>query len=130
MKRAADNFAVSLWGELLYGNPNFHEGGAVLSLSDKIMDLAVSPWSNLWHAIQRLLGLVAADEPTKSEAKVRADLAGLAEENMAILETHELHHPKAPPKTIRNLSLNSGGGRYGPLSDFAYELTHLNVFGS
>lgn len=69
-------------------------------------------------------------EPTRSEAKLRAKVAIIVDKNIEILEEYERKNPEAPLKTIRNLSVMTGGGRTGPLSQFASEFTNLNLFGS
>lgn len=127
---AADNFALALWGETLYGNPQNHVGGRVLSLSETILDLAGDPWPSIWYSFQLLLKLVTPGEPTRSEAKLRAKVAKVVDNNIERLEEHERKNPEAPLKTIRNLSVMTGGGRTGPLSEFASEFTNLNLFGS
>ena len=126
----ADNFALALWGEILYGNPQNHVGGRVLNLSEKILDLAGNPWPSIWYSFQLFFKLVTPGEPTRSEAKLRAKVANVVSANMRILEEHERNYPDAPLKTIRNLSVMTGGGRTGPLSLCASEFTNLNVFGS
>ena len=127
---SAENFAVALWGEILYGNPNYHVCGRVLSLSQTIMDLAGDPWSTVWYALQSVLKLVTPGEPTRSEAKLRGRLAKVVENSIAKLEEFERNNPDAPLKTIRNLSVMTGGERTGSLSKFASEFTSLNLFGS
>lgn len=124
-----DNFALALWGETLYGNPQNHVGGRVLHLSEIVLDLAGNPWPSVWYGFQLFLKLVSPGEPTRSEAKLRAKIEKVVEGNMEILEEYERHNPDAPLKTIRNLSVMSGGGRRGPLSPFAAEFTSLNIFG-
>jgi hypothetical protein len=74
------------------------------------------------------LKLVAPGEPTRSEAKLRARVANVVQRNIGILEEYECSNPDAPLKTIRNLSIMTGGGRTGPLSKLASEFTNLNVF--
>ncbi|KAL8793065.1 MAG: hypothetical protein Q9195_004377 [Heterodermia aff. obscurata] len=125
----ADNFALALWGETLYGNPQNHVGGRVLHLSETILDLAGNPWPSIWYGFQLFLKLVSPGEPTRSEARLRAKVAKIVDGNMGILEEYERDNPDAPLKTIRNLSVMSGGGRTGPLSPFASEFTSLNIFG-
>ena len=70
---------------------------------------------------------MAPGEPTRLEAKLRARVAKVVEENIEILEEY---NPDAPLKTIRNFSVMSGGGRTGPLSKLASDFTNLNLFGS
>ncbi|KAH0562823.1 hypothetical protein GP486_002548 [Trichoglossum hirsutum] len=130
IRYSADIFAIALWGEILYGNPNNHVGGHVLSLSDTIIHLAGNPWSSIWYFFQLLLKLVTPGEPTRSEAKLRARLAKVVERNMEKLEEYEHNNPDAPLKIIRRLSVMTGGGRTGPLSKSASEFTNLNLFGS
>ena len=127
---AADNFALALWGETLYGNPQNHVGGRILSLSGTILDLAGDPWPSIWYSFQLFFKLVIPGESTRSEAKLRAKVTSIVDGNMRILEEYERTNPDAPLKTIRNLSVMTGGGRSGPLSSFASEFSNLNVFGS
>ena len=126
---AADDFALALWGETLYGNPQNHVGGQILGLSKIILDLAGDPWPSIWYSFQLFLKLVTPGEPTRSEAKLRKKVTKVVDRNMEILEEHERRNPDAPLKTIRNLSVMSGGARTGPLSQFASEFTSLNIFG-
>lgn len=130
IRYSADNFAIALWGETLYGNPNHHVGGRVLSLSETIINLAGDPWPSVWYSVQLFLKLVTPGEPTRSEASLRAKVSKVVERNMGKLEEYERNNPDAPLKTIRNLSVMTGGGRTGPLSKFASEFTNLNLFGS
>ena len=125
-----DNFAIALWGETLYGNPNHHVGGRVLALSETIINLAGNPWPSVWYSFLLFLKLVNPGDPTRSEAKLRAKVAGVVEKNIEKLEEYEHKNPDAPLKIIRNLSVMTGGGRTGPLSRFASEFTNLNLFGS
>ena len=129
IRYSADNFAIALWGETLYGNPHHHVGGQVLSLSETIINLAGNPWPSVWYSIQLFLKLVTPGEPTYSEAKLRAKVAKVVDKNVERLEEYERSNPEAPLKTIRNLSVMTGGGRTGPLSKFASEFTNLNLFG-
>lgn len=130
IRYSADNFAIALWGETLYGNPNHHVGGKVLSLSETIINLAGDPWPSVWYSFQLFLKLVKPGEPTRSEANLRSQVAKVVERNIGKLEEYERNNPDAPLKTIRNLSVMSGGARTGPLSKFAAEFTNLNLFGS
>ncbi|KAI9773767.1 MAG: hypothetical protein M1839_002000 [Geoglossum umbratile] len=125
----ANNFAIVLWGEDLYGSPNHHVVGPMLSVSDTIVNLSGSPWTPVWYYFQLLLKLVTLGKPTRSEAKLRARVDKLVQRNIGNLEEYERNNPGAPLKTIRNLSVMTGGGRTGPLSKLASEFTKLNVFG-
>lgn len=129
IRYSADNFAIALWGETLYGNPNHHVGGKVLSLSEHIITLAGDPWPSVWYSVQLFLKMVNPGEPTRSEAKLRAKVSKVVEGNIKKLEDFERNNPEAPLKTIRNLSVMTGGKRNGPLSKFAAEFTNLNLFG-
>lgn len=82
---AADNFALALWGETLYGNPRNHIGGGILSLSGTILDLAGDPGASIWYSFQMGLRLVVPGQPTRSEAKLRAKVAKIVDGNMRIL---------------------------------------------
>jgi len=129
IRYSINNFAIALWGETLYGNPSHHIDGRVLSLSETIITLAGDPWPSVWYSFQLFLKLVAPGEPTRSEAKLRARVAKIVKRNIGILEEYEYNNPDAPLKTIRNLSIMTGGGRTGPLSKLASEFTNLNLFG-
>lgn len=129
IRYSADNFAIALWGETLYGNPHHHVGGKVLALSEKIITLAGDPWPSVWYSFQLMLGMVKPGDPTRSEAKLRSSVAKVVEGNVQKLEAFEKANPDAPLKTIRNLSVMTGGGKTGPLSEFAKEFTNLNLFG-
>jgi hypothetical protein len=126
---SAGNFAIALWGEILYGNPNYHIGGHVMSLSQTILNLAGSPWPSIWYSLARILHLVTPGQPTLSEAKIRARVAEVVDGSVKKLEKFEHNNPDAPLRTIRVISVKTGGGRTGPLSNFASEFTNLNVFG-
>ncbi len=130
IRDSTNDFAIALWGELLYGNPNYYVGGRVLSLSETIINLAGDPWPSVWYSLQLFLKLVTPGEPTRSEAKLQAKVTKLIARNIEKLEEHERNNPDAPLKSIRNLSVMTGGGRTGPLSRFALEFTKLNLFGS
>ena len=130
IRYSADNFAIALWGETLYGNPDHHVGGRVLSLSETIINLAGNPWPSVWYSILLFLKLVTPGEPTRSEARLRSKVAKVVERNLVKLEEYERNNPDAPLKTIRNLSVMTGGSRTGPLSKFASEFTNLNLFGA
>ena len=125
----ADNFAIALWGETLYGNPNHHVDGQVLSLSETIINLAGNPWPSVWYSILLLFNLVNPGEPMRSEAKLRGRVAKVVEGNLVKLEEYERNNPDAPLKTIRSLSVATGGSKTGQLSRFATEFTNLNLFG-
>ena len=130
IRYSADNFAIALWGDILYGNPNHYVGGRVLSLSETLITLAGNPWLSVWYSFLLFLKLVNPGEPTHSKAKLRAKVAKVVENNIGKLEEYEQNNPDAPLKTIRNLSVMTGGGITGPLSKFAFEFTNLNLFGS
>ena len=115
---------------MLYANPNYHVGGRVLSLSEVIITLVGNPWPSIWYPFLLFLKLVSPGEPTRSEAKLRAKVADIIEENIRNLAEYEQSNPDAPLKTIRNLSIMTGGGLTGPLSKFALEFANLNLFGS
>ena len=100
---STENFAVSLWGEILYGNPNYHVGGHVLSLAGIILKLAGDPWPPIWYFFQLLLKRVTPGESTRSEAKLRTKVSEVIEKSIGKLEEYERDHPDAPLKTIRNL---------------------------
>lgn len=125
----ADNFAVALWGELLYANPNYHVGGQVIELAETVLDLAGNPWRSIWYSFQIFLGLVTAGEPMRSEAKVRTSMKYVIDDSLEKLEQYERNNPDAPLKIIRSISSMSGGSSTGPLSTLATEFTYLNLFG-
>lgn len=129
-RSSSENFGIALWGEILYGNPNLHIGGLVSDLSNTMLKLVSDPWSSIWHSLQVFLRLVTPGETTRSEGKVRARLVKIIESNIGKLEEYERNNPDAPLKAIRTLSVMTGGGRTGPLSQSAYDLTGINLFGS
>ena len=130
IRHSVDNFAIALWGEILYGNPNNHVDGHVLNLADTILNLAGSPWPSIWYSLQLFLMRVSPGEPTRSEAKLQARVTKVGRRNIKNLEEYEQNNPDAPLKTIRNLSFMTGGGRTGALSEFASQFVNLNLFGS
>ena len=101
-----------------------------MRLSETILDLAGSPWPSIWYSFQLFLKIVTPGEPTRLEAKLRAEVTKVVDKNIERLEEYERSNPDAPLKTIRNLSVMTGGGRNGPISPFASEFTNLNLFGS
>ena len=129
IKHAAENFAIALWGEVLYGNPNNHVDGRILDLSEILLHLAGSPWPSVRYSFHVFLKLVTSGQPTWSEAKIKRRVDQVIEDNLDILEEFEHNNPNAPLKSIRSLSVNSGGERVGPLSKLATEFTKLNLFG-
>ena len=100
---STENFAVALWGEILYGNPNYHVGGHVLSLAGIILKLAGDPWPPIWYFFQLLLKRVTPGQPTRSEAKLRTKVSEIIKKNIGKLEGYERDNPDAPLKTIRKL---------------------------
>ena len=98
-----ENFAIALWGEILYGNSNYHVGGQVLSLARRILKLAGDPWPPVWYFFQQLLRLVTPGEPTRSEAKLQTRLSNIIEKSIGRLQEYERDNPDAPLKAIRNL---------------------------
>ncbi|MCJ1274219.1 hypothetical protein MMC21_002014 [Puttea exsequens] len=129
IKDSADDFAIALWGDILYGNPNNHVGGQLLHLSETIMDLAGNPWASVWYSLHLFLKLVTPGEPTRSEARLRATMDKAVQNNIEKLEDYERNNPYGPLKTIRSISIISGGGNTGPLSKFGSEFCNLNIFG-
>lgn len=130
IRHTVNDFAIALWGEILYGNPNNYVDGRVSSLADTIINLASSPWPSIWYSFQLFLKQVSLGKSTRSEAKLQARVTKVIERNIKKLEEYEHNNPDAPLKTIRNLSFMTGGGRTGPLSEFASQFTNLNLFGS
>ena len=100
---STENFAVSLWGEILYANPSYHVGGHVLSLAGITLKLAGDPWPPIWYFFQLLLKRVTPGEPTRSEAKLRTKVSEIIEKSIGKLEKHERDNPGAPLKTMRRL---------------------------
>jgi hypothetical protein len=125
----AEDFAISLWGGILYGNPENYTSGQVLSTSNKILKMSGSPWPNIWYYLQFCTGLVHRNEPITSEARLRTQLDQIVAENFAKMEEFERCHPEAPLKTMRKISVMSGGDRDGPLSQIAIDFANLNIFG-
>lgn len=130
IRHSADNFAISLWGDILYGNPGNHISGLVLNTSDKMLHMSGSPWPNIWYFLQLCVRLVRRGEPTRSEAKLRTKMDQIVAENITKMEEFEQSNPDAPLKTMRNFSVMSGGGKTGPLSQIAIDFANLNIFGS
>lgn len=126
---AANDFAISMWGEILYGNPGYYLSGEVLTLAEEIMDRAGSPWSSIWYNIQSFVGLIAPGAPTRSERKIKEGVDRIIGNSIQGLEECELNDAEAPLKLLRNLSVNSGGERTGPLSKPASDFAKLNFFG-
>ena len=100
---SAENFAIALWGEILYGNPNYHVGGHVLSLANIVLKLAGDPWPPIWYFFQLLLKRVTPGESTRSEAKLRSKISLVVGKSIGKLQEYERDHPNAPLKTIRKL---------------------------
>ena len=98
-----ENFAVSLWGEILYGNPSYHVGGHVLHLAGIVLKLAGDPWPPIWYFFQLLFKRVNPGESTRSEAKVRTKVSEIIQKSIGKLEEYERDNPDAPLKTMRKL---------------------------
>ena len=98
-----ENFAVALWGDILYGNPNYHVGGDVLSLAGIVLKLAGDPWPPIWYFFQLLFKRVTPGESTRSEAKLRTKVSEVIEKSIGKLKEYERDNPDAPLKTIRKL---------------------------
>ena len=129
IRHSIENFAIALWGQVLYGNPTNHVDGRILGLSEILLHSAGSPWPSVQYSFQVFLKLVTPGESTRSEAKIKRRVEQVIEDNLEILEEYEHKNPNAPLKGIRSLSVNTGGERLGPLSNFATEFTKLNLFG-
>lgn len=93
------------------------------------MKLIANPWPSIWYYFQLISKLVNSGEPTHAEAKLRSKVAKVIGRNINNLEEYECNNPDAPLKTIRELSVKTGGGRTGPLSSIASEFTNTNLFG-
>lgn len=129
IRHVADNFAATLWGDILYGRSDALTDGRVMSAASEILRRAGSPWPSALYSFMLTLGLVEPGKPTPSEAKVRAEIEDLYKKNVQHLEEYEHNNPDSPMKTIRSLSVANGGERTGPLSKFATQFARLNVFG-
>lgn len=129
IRHAADNFAATLWGEILYGRSDTLTDRRVMKVADEILRRAGSPWPSALYSFMLTFGLVEPGKPTPSEAKVRAEIESLYEKNVQHLGDHERNNPDSPMKTIRSLSVADGGKRTGPLTRFATQFARLNVFG-
>lgn len=130
IRHVADNFAVALWGDLLYGNPSNRVDSKVLTLSNTTMDMVGDPWSAVWYYFQLILRFISPGQPTRYETKLRSQIANVMRRNIANLHAHEAKPSNTTaPKTIRSISLQTGGTPTGPLSTFATEFANLNLFG-
>ncbi|KAJ8109622.1 hypothetical protein OPT61_g7328 [Boeremia exigua] len=129
IRRTADNFAATLWGDTLYGRADALTDNRVMRVASEILRRAGSPWPSALYSFLLTFGLVEPGKPTPSEAKVRAEIEDLYEKNVHDLEEYEENNPDSPMKTIRSLSVASGGKREGPLSGLATQFARLNVFG-
>lgn len=129
LKLDTDKFAISAWGELLYGNPRNHIDGEVWNVSEKILYFSGSIWNSVTYAVQVSLRVLTAGIPSHSERKVCKKIAEIINRNMIILEDHEKNNYHGPMKLIRSLSVQTGGPGAGQLSEFATEFANLNVFG-
>jgi DNA-binding Xre family transcriptional regulator len=129
IKYAMDNFALVLWGEHLYGNPNHHLDSQVLPVSNRIVELCGSPWPAIRYSLLALTRLVTPGKPTQGEASLRCQVTDIVDRNFKVLERNERDHPNAEPKTMRRISMQTGGSKTGPFSQFAVEFAHLNIFG-
>ena len=128
IRHSAENFAIALWGRLYTQSrkPCWRpRPGSILSNHQPAGD----PWPSVWYAVQLFLRLVTPGDPTRSETKLRGEVAKVVEGNICKLESYERNNRDAPLKAIRNLSVMTGGQRTGPLSKFASEFTNLNLFG-
>ena len=129
LKHATDSFALELWGDYLYSNPSYYLNERVIPVSDQIIDMCGSPWPAVRYNLLALARLVRPGKPMASERVLHCQVASIVKQNIAALERHERDHPDAAPRAIRRLSMLTGGGASGPISNFATEFAHLNFFG-
>ena len=125
----ADDYALALWGSLLYGNPNAHVKSRYKEIADGLLDVATSPWEALWYHVRTGFGLVGAGRPTRQEMHIREEVRANVKKNFDKLEEYERMFPEAPPTGMRRLSMLSGGESKGPFSPVAQEFGEWNLFG-
>jgi hypothetical protein len=130
IKRATDDYVISVWGEILYGNPLNHVDSSVWNVSEKVLFLSGNIWGSVKYSIHNFLGMLPPRSSTGSEAKVRKEVVDIIDRNMKVLCHYEKNNKEAPLKLMRRLSIITGGKKNGPLSEFASEFANLNVFGN
>ncbi|KAM7217249.1 Cytochrome P450 [Rhypophila decipiens] len=131
IRGATDRFAISLWGDILYGNPASHTDGKIVDVSNIILTRMVVPWSAFWHNLQLVLGLTSRGQPTAYEAKIRAQVSNIIDNNVNKLHEYETKDNSSMlgTKSIRAISVLTGGSINGPLSKFASEFARVNLCG-
>lgn len=129
MRHVADTFAAALWGENLYGRSDPKADEDVIRVADEILARAGGPWASMVYSFLLTFRLITPGEPTRSEARLRAEGEALVANNMECLQAYEKENPDAPMKTMRSLSVASGGDKTGPLNRFAGQFARLNLFG-
>ncbi|KAK4216798.1 putative cytochrome P450 [Rhypophila decipiens] len=132
MRSVVDRFAISLWGDILYGNPASHTDGKIVDVSNIILTRMVVPWSAFWHNLQLVLGLTSRGQPTAYEAKIRAQVGNIIDNNVNKLHEYEAKDMSSSllgTKSIRAISVLTGGSINGPLSKFASEFARVNLCG-
>lgn len=130
MRHVADTFAAALWGENLYGRSDHHADEEVIRVADDILARAGGPWASMVYSFLLTFRLITPGAPTRSEARLRAEGEAIVVNNLECLQAYERNNPDAPMKTMRNLSVASGGGKTGPLTKFAGQFARLNLFGN
>lgn len=130
MRHVADTFAAALWGENLYGRSDHQTDEEVIRVADEILARAGGPWASMVYSFLLTFRLITPGAPTWSEARLRAEGEALIANNFDCLHAYEQNNPDAPMKTMRALSVASGGRRTGPLTKFAGQFARLNLFGS
>lgn len=128
MKRVADNYSIAAWGDLLYGIPSYHADGHVWKISNEVIRNPGSIWTAVKNAVPVFMGLRSPHSLSSAEAQIRREVKGIVERSIAYTNESKGNQDVAPV-LIRRLSMASGGEQNGTLSELAYQLASLNVFG-
>lgn len=129
MRHLTDTFAVSLWGTSLYGRTDHSSSDQIIRVADDILSKAGGPWSSIVYSFLLTFRLITPGDPTRSEIRLKNESEAIIADNMSCLANYERDNPDAPARTMRNISIASGGERKGPLTKFAGQLARLNLFG-
>lgn len=130
MRHVADTYAAALWGENLYGRSDHKADKEVIRVADEILARAGGPWASMVYSFLLTFRLITPGAPTRSEARLRAEGEAITANNFRCLEEYERNNPDAPMRTMRALSVASGGSKTGPFTRFAGQFARLNLFGN